>query len=332
MVNIVVKWSQLITPIHLTLVLVLVFLVTIFHNFVTNSHYTKLKRAQGPFPLWPFLGNLPLLHKLPHRDFYNLSKTYGDIMELKLGSMHTIIISSARLAKEIFKTHDQAFSFRPLPTTLRYFTYGGLSVGWTHKTDDYWQRLRKMEVLELFSPKSLIASKHVRDEEISSLMHDVFEDCKEGKPTNMRTRLFDTSMNMMTRVLFGKRYFGLKLSNKKNDEFKDVILKQLAIAGNFNIGDFVPLLRPFDFQGIITQSKQLRLKVDQIFDEMIQDRLKQNGLNDSKDFLSAMLSLPKTHGFGDRLGDNTIKAVLNVSYDALAMYLMISSKELNVFQ
>jgi hypothetical protein len=99
-------------------------------------------------------------------------------MELKLGSIRTIIISSASLAKEIFMTHDQAFSFRPLPTTIDYFIYGGLSVGWAHKTDDYWQRLRKMEVLELFSPKSLIASKHVRDEEISSLMHDVFEDCK----------------------------------------------------------------------------------------------------------------------------------------------------------
>jgi hypothetical protein len=178
MVNIVVKWSQLITPIHLTLVLVLVFIVTVSHNFVKHSHYTKLKRAPGPFPLWPFLGNLPLLHKLPHHDFYNLSKTYGDIMELKLGSIRVIIISSARSAKEIFRTHDQAFSLRPLPTTLHYFTYGGLSVGWTPTTDDYWQRLRKMEVLELFSPKSLIASKHVRDEEISSLMHDVFEDCK----------------------------------------------------------------------------------------------------------------------------------------------------------
>ncbi len=178
MVNIVVKWSQLITPIHLTLVLVLVFVVIVFHNFVRHSQYTKLKRAPGPFPLWPFLGNLPLLHKLPHRDFYNLSKTYGDIMELKLGSIRTIVISSAGLAKEIFKTHDQAFSFRPLPTALHYFTYGGLTVGWTYKTDDYWQRLRKMEVLELFCPKSINASKHIRNEEISSLIHDVFEDCK----------------------------------------------------------------------------------------------------------------------------------------------------------
>jgi flavonoid 3'-monooxygenase len=139
-------------------------------------------------------------------------------------------------------------------------------------------------------------------------------------------------MNMMTRLLFGKRYFGLNISNKKSEEFKDIILKELAIAGIINIGDFVPLLRPFDLQGITSQLKKLRLKIDQFLDEMIQDRLKQNGLNDSKDFLDAMLSLPKTHGFGDRLGDNTIKAILNVSYHALVMYFMISSKELNVVQ
>jgi hypothetical protein len=36
----------------------------------------------------------------------------------------------------------------------------------------------KNESLNLFSTKSFNASKHGSDEEISSLMHDVFEDCK----------------------------------------------------------------------------------------------------------------------------------------------------------
>jgi hypothetical protein len=45
-----------------------------------------------------------------------------------------------------------------------------------------------------------------------------------------------------------------------------------------------------------------------------------------------MLSLLKTYDFGNRIGDNKMKAILNVSYNSFAMYFMISSKELNVFQ
>jgi hypothetical protein len=43
-----------------------------------------------------------------------------------------------------------------------------------------------------------------------------------------------------------KKHFGPKLSNKKNEEFWDIILKENVIASIFNIGDFVPLLKPFD--------------------------------------------------------------------------------------
>ncbi len=111
-----------------------------------------------------------------------------------------------------------------------------------------------------------------------------------------------------------------------------MILKENVIVGILNIGDFVPLLKPFNLQGIITQLKQLCLKGDQVFYETIQDRLKQNGLNKFKDFLGVMLSLPKTYGFGNRLGDNTIKIILNISYNSFVMYFMISSKELNISQ
>jgi len=110
-----------------------------FRNFARHSHHTKLKRAPWPFLLCQLLGNLPFLHKFPHQDLYNLFKIYGDIMELKLGSIRIIVISSSRLAKEVSKTHDQTFSFRSLPMNV---------------------------------------SKHGSNEEISSLMHDVFEDCK----------------------------------------------------------------------------------------------------------------------------------------------------------
>jgi hypothetical protein len=175
MLDIVVKWGRFITPIHVTTLFIIVIMVVIYHNFVRCSYHIKLKRAPGPFPIWPLLGNLPLLHKLPHQVLYNLSKTYGDIMELKLGSICTIVISSPQMAIDVLKTHDQVFASRPLPIVAHSFSYGGLNVGWAPQ-GDYWRHLRKLKVSEFLN--RLDASKNVRDEEISFLVHSIFEDCK----------------------------------------------------------------------------------------------------------------------------------------------------------
>jgi hypothetical protein len=128
MVDIVVKWGQLITPIDFTTLFIIVIMVVIYHNFVRPFYHIKLKRAPRPFPIWPLLGNLMFLHKLPHQVLYNLSKTYGDIMELKLGSIWTMVISSPQMAIEVLKTHNQVFASCPLPIATHSISYGGLNV------------------------------------------------------------------------------------------------------------------------------------------------------------------------------------------------------------
>jgi len=60
--------------------------------------------------------------------------------------------------------------------------------------------------------------------------------------------------------------------------------------------------------------------------------MKHDGLNNFYFFLGVTLSLPKTYDYGNRLGDNRMKSIINVGYNSFAMYFMISSKELNVFQ
>jgi hypothetical protein len=64
-------------------------------------------------------------------------------------------------------------------------------------------------------------------------------------------------MIVMTRLLFGKGYFGKGLSNEKCAEFKDIIMEQLVFFCAFNISDFVPLVKSFDLQGFIPKLKQI---------------------------------------------------------------------------
>ncbi|KAH9562967.1 hypothetical protein CY35_05G100200 [Sphagnum magellanicum] len=225
MANVVVKWGQFITLIDLTTLILTIVAIVVFYSFVQWFCHTQLKRPPGPFPIWPLLGNLPLL-------------------------------------------------------------------------GDYWRRLRMIHASELLNAKNLHASKNVRDEEISSLLHDYFQDCKEEKP-----------MDIYTRSRSG-------LSIKECEEFNDIINEETTILGFFNISDFVPLLKPFDLQGIIPRLNNIRLKVDQFFDKIIQNHSREKNLNNSKDFLDVMFSFVESYGFGKKHGDNVIKAVINEILEA----------------
>ncbi len=152
---------------------VLIFLHRLFKHFF--HQHTKLKRAPGPFP-WPVVGNLLMLGKLPHRAFYELSKKYGDIMELKLGSVLTIVVSSPEMAKQVLKVHDLICASRP-ETIASKIMFEQHDIAWA-PYGDHLRHMRKLSTSELFSLKSLEDSKNVRNEELSWLVHGIFEHCK----------------------------------------------------------------------------------------------------------------------------------------------------------
>ncbi len=134
----------------------------------------------------------------------------------------------------------------------------------------------------------------------------------------------NVSLNVMSCLLFGKTYSSLGLSIKECEEFNDIIKEETTILGVFNISDFVPLLKPFDLQGIIPQLNNIRLKVDQIFDKIIQNHSREKNSNHSKDFIDVMFSFVESYGFGKKHGDNVIKVVINVSYFVFSISISIS--------
>ncbi len=173
------KWSQLITPARLKTIASAIAAVIFVHYLIKYWNLyrrTKVKRAPGPFPFWPVLGNLPLLGKLPHQAFYKLSKRYGDTMELKLGSVRTVVVSSPELAKEVLKVHDLIFATRP-ETVGSKILFNQQDIAWA-PYGEHWRHMRKISTVELFTLKRLEASKHIRDEELSWLVHEIFEICK----------------------------------------------------------------------------------------------------------------------------------------------------------
>jgi hypothetical protein len=56
------------------------------------------------------------------------------------------------------------------------------------------------------------------------------------------------------------------------------------------------------------------MEFDQLFDKIIHDHLNERQLDEPKDIVDVLLSLPTMEDFGDRLDNNKIKAILLVMF------------------
>ncbi len=141
----------------------------------------------------------------------------------------------------------------------------------------------------------------------------------------MRSRLYETSMNVVTRMLFKRRYFdNTKQSTAEAEEFKELVVKLMNLAGVFNLSDYIPYLKPFDLQGYVPIMKEASSRMDRFLSKIVEEHVKDSKSTTStaadegekeevKDFVDVMLSLPAAETGSGRLEKNTIKAVIDVS-------------------
>lgn len=104
------------------------FVLFLFIVFSFTKKKNKGKKLPPSPKKLPIIGNLHQLGKLPHRSLQKLSNEYGDFIFLQLGSIPTLVVSSADVAKEIFRTHDVAFAGRPALYAARKLSYNCCNV------------------------------------------------------------------------------------------------------------------------------------------------------------------------------------------------------------
>ncbi|XVF03634.1 hypothetical protein REPUB_Repub05bG0009900 [Reevesia pubescens] len=90
----------------------------------------KSKTNESPKNLPPSPSKLPLighLHRLifclPHHRLRELAKKHGSLMHLKLGELSHIVVSSPEAAKQVMKTHDINFAYRPFLLAVKIIMY-----------------------------------------------------------------------------------------------------------------------------------------------------------------------------------------------------------------
>ncbi|CAC5404021.1 CYP1A1 [Mytilus coruscus] len=92
---------------------ILIFAVTLvivkFFLKLWNDLYLS---PPGPWG-FPILGHLPLLGSNPARTLMNISRTYGDVFQIRMGSWPTIVLNSSEAIREALMDHGEVFSDRP---------------------------------------------------------------------------------------------------------------------------------------------------------------------------------------------------------------------------
>ncbi|KAK4418729.1 cytochrome [Sesamum alatum] len=242
----------------------------------------------GPNPL-PVIGNILDLGEKPHQSLAKLSKIYGPLMRLKLGTTTTVVVSSPEIARIVLQQYDQVFSSRTHADAIRALDHHKHSVGWI-PADNQWRKIRKLCKEKMFSGQRLDGSQGLRREKLRNLRDYVNECCVNGQAVDIGGAAFTTSLNVMSATLFSVDFAAL--ASDSSEELNDVMSGIGSIIGRPNVADCFPLLRLVDPQGIRRQTTFYFNKCFGIFDEIIRQRLQTNDSAATKfDVLEELLEI-----------------------------------------
>ncbi|CAI0464922.1 unnamed protein product [Linum tenue] len=282
-----------------------IFLVLVIYNLLTKSSEAKRRRTNLPPspPALPFIGHLLLLKQPVHRALQNLSNKYGPIYSLKLGVRNAIVVSSPSLAEECLNRNDIVFANRPNNFL------GWKIIGYNYKTmgaspyGPHWRNLRRLSTVELLSAARLNSFLPVRRDEVKRLVNGLVSEVS-GRPgfghVAMRSRLVDLSMNVMMRMVAGKRYFGTEAGEGRcgeGERFKELIREVFELSATSNPVDFLPAMRWVDFSGLEKRMWEAKGKIDGFFQGLIDERRNDDGAKDAterKTMIDTLLSLQES--------------------------------------
>ncbi|MFS7916964.1 putative cytochrome P450 [Helianthus anomalus] len=302
----------MVVPLAITISIVM--LGVLWYKLTLSSSSRSPPLPPGPRSL-PVVGYLPFLGRDLHKEFTNMAHTYGPIFKLYLGSKLHVVINTPELAKEVVRDQDETFANRDLTVAASIIAYEGQNLIFS-KNNATWRNLRKIFVHEVLSNKNLKACSSFRRDEVRKSIKNVFS--KIGTNVDIREIAFLTEANVITRMMWDNvSYIGEKGINL-GVELQTMASNITKILGHPNLSDFFPTLAWFDLQGVERNMKKEVKKRGQIFESIIEDRIKSNNKmspdgirhEENKDFLQILLDLKDQQD----LNMTQVKALLSVRF------------------
>lgn len=285
------------------LALPLVFLFLLKKNKTTKKYHLP----PGPKGL-PIIGNLHQLYFcIPHKRIWELSKHYGPIMTLRMGTRPAIVVTSAKLAKDIMKTYDLNFCSRPALVGSHKLSYDGLDVVFS-PYGEYWREMRKITVVHLFNSIRSSTFRHIREDEVSRLMSKVCESAAASKPFDMSEAMLALGNNVTLRAATGKRC-------DVEDRLTRLVSETQAMFAGFFFSDYIPYVGKIidTLSGLLPRLNKNFSEFDVLYQDIIDEHLQGKApKSECENLVEVLLKLYKENAYKIQLTFAHLKAILMV--------------------
>lgn len=288
----------------------------------------------GPQAL-PLLGHLHLLKRPVHRTLHELSQKYGQVMFLQFGVRRVVVVSSPKAAEECFTKNDIIFANRPQMVAGKLLNYNSSTIGLS-SYGDHWRNLRRITALEVLSQSRLAEFSNIRQEEVHFLLKELYEECHDFKPIKvaLKSKFLYLTLNIMTRMIAGKRYYRKDVLNGEARQFQEVINDMVEFHGAINLEDYLPVLQWIDVNGLKKRMVVVMKKMDRLFQNLINERRKirsgSTPLSDvpnrkeetKRTVIDILISLQDIES--ESITDQTVKSIMLVRSSCLSCFDIFS--------
>ncbi|VVB06454.1 unnamed protein product [Arabis nemorensis] len=245
-----------------------------------------IKLPPGPSG-WPLIGNLfHIIGKAPHRSLADLSRVYGPIMNLTLGSLTTVVISSPEAAREVLRTLDHEFSARTFSETVRAIGHQDVSIPWLPSTSSHWSTWRKLLATQLFSRKCIKFTNSLRYDKVKELITFIDKRSERGEAVEIARACFITSLNVLSNLVFSTDLGRYDPRSSASLQFQDSLFSIMEIMGKPNIANYFPSLEFLDLQGNKQKMKVCSERLFRALQGLINDRIVEISLPGPRDGFS----------------------------------------------
>lgn len=279
-------WALLVLVTTITILYLKQLLVAAFKRRATSSPSLPCPRGL------PLIGNLHQLGTTPHDALAALAaKHAAPVMLLRLGSVRTLVVSTADALRAVFQPNDRAMSGRPALCAATRITYGLQDIVFSPPDGGFWRTARRASLSELLSAPRVRSFRDVREQEAAALVAAVTDMSRSGSPVNLSEELMETSNKILRRVAFGDGG-----GEEESIRASAVLEETQKLLGGFFVADYMPWLGWLDaLRGLRRRLERNFHELDAFYEKVIDDHLSKRGDDDDaskgEDLVDVLLRL-----------------------------------------